>query len=161
MNCSHTVNKPLTTNDSMPGLAQIREAMVTYPKTLPVDASIGLVRELFESDHVHMVLLADTGRLITTIVRGDLRPAMADSSPARTVGQFSGRTVHPETSAPFVLQSMKETSRRRLAVVDRDGMLLGLLCLKRSLAGFCSDSDVSARMQDRPTTLTAEMPTSL
>ncbi len=35
--------------------------------------------------------------------------------------------------------------RRRLAVVDERGALLGLLCLKRRLTGFCSDADVAAR----------------
>jgi hypothetical protein len=34
---------------------------------------------------------------------------------------------------------------RRRAVIDADGRLLGLLCLKSRLTGFCSDSDVAAR----------------
>ena len=40
---------------------------------------------------------------------------------------------------------MREQGTRRLAVVDDDGDLLGLLCLKRTLDGFCSDADVRAR----------------
>ena len=35
--------------------------------------------------------------------------------------------------------------RRRVAVINNDGRLLGLLCLKASQAGFCSDQDVRAR----------------
>ena len=37
----------------------------------------------------------------------------------------------------------------RLAVVDPHGVLLGLLCLKRSRRGFCSAEDVAARERER------------
>ena len=40
---------------------------------------------------------------------------------------------------------MTATGRRRAAVTSADGQLLGLLCLKASQAGFCSDQDVRAR----------------
>jgi hypothetical protein len=40
---------------------------------------------------------------------------------------------------------MTATGRRRAAVTSADGRLLGLLCLKVSRAGFCSDQDVRAR----------------
>ena len=36
------------------------------------------------------------------------------------------------------------TGRRRAAVTGADGLLLGLLCLKASRAGFCSDQDIRA-----------------
>ncbi len=39
---------------------------------------------------------------------------------------------------------------RRLAVVDDNGLLMGLLCLKRKLTGFCSDADVAARGAGNP-----------
>jgi len=34
---------------------------------------------------------------------------------------------------------------RRVAVVNADGSLLGLMCLKQRMRGFCSDGDVAAR----------------
>jgi FdhD protein len=40
---------------------------------------------------------------------------------------------------------MTATGRRRAAVTSADGRLLGLLCLKASRRGFCSDQDVRAR----------------
>jgi hypothetical protein len=40
---------------------------------------------------------------------------------------------------------MTATGRRRAAVTSADGRLLGLLCLKVSQTGFCSDQDVRAR----------------
>jgi hypothetical protein len=41
---------------------------------------------------------------------------------------------------------MLATGARRLAVVGDSDVLLGLLCLKRHLGGFCSDTDVCRRM---------------
>lgn len=127
----------------------VRDVMVEYPKTLPIDASIGSVRNLFENDHVHMVLLTDAGRLVTTLVPGDVLPRMASTTGARTVGRLNGRTVSPWLSADAVLEYMRGTSLRRLAVVDGNGMFFGLLCLKRSGTGFCSDVDVDSRIQAR------------
>jgi len=40
---------------------------------------------------------------------------------------------------------MQRTGRRRLAVVDGEGRLVGLLCLKASGSGFCSNEDVASR----------------
>ena len=37
----------------------------------------------------------------------------------------------------------------RLAVIDEECRLLGLLCLKRTRLGFCSDADVQARAAER------------
>ena len=42
-------------------------------------------------------------------------------------------------------RAMLAAGGRRLAVVDHRLRLLGLLCLKRSGLGFCSDRDVAAR----------------
>jgi hypothetical protein len=48
-------------------------------------------------------------------------------------------------SVAEVHRAMIATGRRRAAVTSPDGRLLGLLCLKASRAGFCSDQDVRAR----------------
>ena len=52
-------------------------------------------------------------------------------------------------SAEAVQELLIERGLRRLAVVDRDGTLLGLMCLKRTRTGFCSDEDVASRAQSR------------
>jgi hypothetical protein len=46
-------------------------------------------------------------------------------------------------------RAMIASGQRRAAVVSPDGRLLGLLCLKASGTGFCSDQDVRARALDR------------
>ena len=53
--------------------------------------------------------------------------------------------VAPDVPLGEVLTAMRQINRRRLAVVDAEGMLLGLLALKASGTGFCSDVDVECR----------------
>ncbi|MGW1564687.1 hypothetical protein ACWCQ1_51030 [Streptomyces sp. NPDC002144] len=47
--------------------------------------------------------------------------------------------------------------RRRLAVTDGCGRLLGLLCLKRSGNGYCSDEGIRARADERERTRSSPM----
>jgi hypothetical protein len=54
----------------------------------------------------------------------------------------AGRTVPAGASLAEVHRAMTIAGRRRAAVTSADGRLLGLLCVKASRAGFCSDQDV-------------------
>jgi len=58
---------------------------------------------------------------------------------------LAGRTVGPHAELDTTRQWMRSRQRRRLAVVDDDARLLGLLCLKRSGQGFCTDAGVLER----------------
>jgi len=44
---------------------------------------------------------------------------------------------------------MQAAGQRRAAVVDGDGLLLGLLCLKHHGGGFCTDAGVASRRAAR------------
>ncbi|MDP3966681.1 MAG: hypothetical protein Q8Q02_00245 [Nocardioides sp.] len=44
---------------------------------------------------------------------------------------------------------MRARQQRRLAVVDDDGLLVGLVCLKARGTGFCSNADVTTRALGR------------
>ena len=120
------------------------EAMITDPKTLASDATVGEVRAAFANEHVHMVLLADAGILRGTLLRQDLGDAR-DGDPARALAVLAGRTIHPSASAELARRTLVASDARRLAVVAEDGVLVGLLCLKRRRTGFCSDDDLRAR----------------
>ena len=125
------------------------DVMLRRPGVAPVTASVGEVRAAFADDHVHMVLLVEAGRLRGTLVRADLERAASPAGPALDVASLEGRTVPPHADAEVVRQRLVRSGTRRLAVVDDDGTLLGLLCLKRRQTGFCSDADVAARAADR------------
>ena len=119
--------------------------MVTCPVIHGPSTTVGRLREFFTDDHVHIALLVDGGRLVGTVERPDLELAADDSVPAQTVASLTGRTIQADALAAEALAAMQRTGHRRLAVVAEDAKLLGLLCLKRSGRGFCSDADVANR----------------
>jgi CBS domain-containing protein len=121
--------------------------MLRQPKTLHALASVKEARELLADEHVHMVLLTRGRLLVGTLVRDDLPLAMQerDPTPALPWSTLRDRTVLPHERAETVQESLLERGLRRVAVVDVDGTLLGLMCLKRTGAGFCSDHDVRSR----------------
>lgn len=118
---------------------------VTRPDVLGPETTVGELRTLFLDDHMHMALLVDGARLVATVERRDLRPGLPDDLPAHAVGTLRGRTVPPDASAVALLDWMRQSRRRRLAVTDGHGTLLGLVCLKANGRGFCSDDDVTSR----------------
>lgn len=124
----------------------VADAMITYPKTHHIDTAVDEIRAFFEDDHVHLALIVGTDRrLVTTIERLDLPAYSSGLSPAAEVGPLTGRTVSPLASLVVVTAAMLRDRRRRLAVVDDSGRLVGLLCLKKTGLGYCSDDDVRER----------------
>lgn len=123
----------------------VADVMVRHPKLCREDSTAGEVRRLFADDHVHAVLLVSAGQLLTVIERSDIRPETTDSELAVRLGHLSGRVTAAATPADSALDEMIAADQRRLAVVGPDGLLLGLLCVKRSGRGFCSDEDVRRR----------------
>jgi hypothetical protein len=93
-----------------------------------------------------MALVVDRDRrLVTTIERTDLVVCASSGTPAGELGTLGGRTVGPSDLLATAWGALVREGRRRLAVVDDSGRLLGLLCLKRDGRGFCSDEGVRAR----------------
>ena len=123
----------------------VRQAMVTMPKVTPSGLTVGEARAQFADDHVHMLLLVDGDQLRGTLLRSDLPSCARDRSVALDYAVVSGRTVDADSGCEPLRQQMVDGRLRRLAVTDEHGRLIGLLCLKRSGTGFCSDADVTAR----------------
>lgn len=131
-------------------IAQVSDAMVTCPLTHAPDCGVEAIRAAFEDDHVGMALIVGTdGRLVTTIERPDLAPTASRSTPVSDLGTLTGRTVGPAASLDAVTATLLREGRRRLAVVDDSGRLLGLLCLRRDGTGYCSDQGIRARENER------------
>ena len=91
--------------------------------------------------------------LEAVVERDDLAGCRALDAAAAPLGRLAGRTVPAAASLAEVRRMMTAAGRRRAAVTSADGVLLGLLCLQASRAGFCSDQDVRARALGRPTLL--------
>jgi hypothetical protein len=122
------------------------EVMLTTPARHPLSATVGEIRDFFRDDHVHAALIVSpAGYLEAVVERDDLAEYQALDAAAAPLGLLAGRTVLPGASLAEVRRAMIAAGRRRAAVTSADGRLLGLLCLKASRAGFCSDQDVRAR----------------
>lgn len=122
------------------------DLMVRFPKSHGPGCTLGELRAFFADDHVHMALIVATdGRLVTAIERQDLDPALPGDTPASALGALAGRTVGPTATLDGVTASLLRQRRRRLAVIDGSGGLLGLLCLKRDGTGYCSDAGIHGR----------------
>lgn len=122
----------------------VADVMVLGPKTVPASATVAEARAELLDDHVHVVLVVEGDTLVGTVERIDLVGAPS-SAPVLAHAVLDGRTVAPTVAAEDARLLLLARGRRRLAVVDEHGALLGLLCLKRRLTGFCSDADVAAR----------------
>ncbi|MFD2467453.1 CBS domain-containing protein [Amycolatopsis silviterrae] len=136
------------------GATTAGEAMLRAPKVLDATATVAEVRALFEDDHVHAALVVAGRTLLGVVERADLA-GLPEALPAYRAGRLAGRVIGPEADLYATWLGMP---RRRLAVVDEDGELLGLLCLKRSGRGFCSDADVAARGRARAATSVSASP---
>jgi CBS domain-containing protein len=123
-------------------------AMLLHPRTAAPGVTVAEARAVLENTHVHAVLVVDRTRLVAVVEREDLVGSPGDAH-AALVGRLDGRTIEPWADLGSVQRWMVRDGRRRLAVTDRAGTLLGLLCLKRSHRGFCSDADVDAREAGR------------
>ena len=95
---------------------------------------------------IHAALIVSpAGYLEAVVERDDIAGCQAADAAAAPLGRLAGRTVPAGVSLADVRQAMTATGRRRVAVTSAEGRLLGLLCLKVSQTGFCSDQDVRAR----------------
>jgi hypothetical protein len=122
------------------------EAMLTTPARHPLSATVGEIRDFFRDDHVHAALIVSpAGYLEAVVERDDIAGCQAPDATAAPLGRLAGRAVSAEASLAEVRRAMTATGQRRVAVTSADGRLLGLVCLKASRAGFCSDHDVRAR----------------
>lgn len=120
--------------------------MVRFPKTHGTGSNLEEIHAFFEDDHVHMALIVATdGQLVTTIERPDLAAALPRSTPAKELGTLTGRIARPTDLLCAATAALLRGRRRRLAVVDDSGRLLGLLCLKKSETGYCSDQGIRER----------------
>jgi predicted transcriptional regulator len=121
--------------------------MVRRPAVHRPTATVAELRAFFDDDHMHMSLIVDNGILVGVIERGDLITQTTDVVSAREIARLDGCTIRPDASLREARARMTHEGRRRLAVTTQESALVGLLCLKASGRGFCSDEDVAARRQ--------------
>jgi CBS-domain-containing membrane protein len=150
----------MAAHDLLPGrsatIRTVADAMVHRPKVAPVTSTVADLLRLFVDPHVHAALIAVDDVLITVVDRDDVHSALLANTPATSLGTLLGRTVEPTASLETARQQLMSTGRRRLAVIDAQQRLLGLLCLKRTRDGFCSEQDLQSRQAETRRSATGE-----
>lgn len=122
----------------------VGEAMLRNPTVHPAALTIGTARAAFDaSPKTHMLLLLHDRVLVSTVIRADVEGDIDPEAPAVDAGSLEERTVGPDALLAPAHADMRNRGVRRLAVVDESARLLGLLCLKRSRTGFCTDHGVA------------------
>ena len=119
--------------------------MVSGPTVHEPSTTVAQLRAFFRDDHMHMALLVEEGKLVGTVERADLTGTLRGELPASAIAKLERRTVNPEALLADAFRAMTRDGRRRLAVTSDHSILVGLLCLKASGLGFCSDADVTNR----------------
>jgi len=128
----------------------VGSAMLRHPTVHAAGLTVGEAQRIFESSpKTHLLVLVEDDRLVSTLVRADLEDRTDLDAPARTAGTLVGRTVGVDQPLDALRAAMADSGLRRLAVVDDELRLLGLLCLKRSRTGFCTDEGVAAMRSAR------------
>ena len=117
----------------------VGEAMLSRPKTLGADASVGDLRRLFENKSVRTALLVDGAAFAGAVERDDVPDTADDTEPARTFARLDEELVRPGQRVRDVIAQLDASREGRLVVVDEDGSTLrGLLCLSGVEGAFCS-----------------------
>jgi predicted transcriptional regulator len=123
----------------------VRDVMVRRPKTLAADASVAELREHFTNPRVQAALLADGPRFAGAIAPSELPDDAPATDPARSYARVDVPTLGPDATMADALALMDSRGDHRLVVLDGDGAtLVGLLCLDRNRAGFCTEVPAQA-----------------
>jgi CBS domain-containing protein len=118
----------------------VGEVVHTRFSALPADITVAQVRDWFgESSHRRIAVLADEGRYAGTLGLDDLA---GDLDPRRPAAELAsdGPTVDPRAPAQTAFDLATASPARRVAVVDGDGQLVGVVGVTEDLAAFCGTS---------------------
>ncbi|MGH3506167.1 MAG: CBS domain-containing protein [Nocardioidaceae bacterium] len=128
----------------------VGDAMLRHPTVHPADLTVREARSAFTaSPKLRVLLLVRDDLLVSMVAREDLSGTEDPSAAAADLGTLRGTCVAADAPLGATFDAMVRSGRRRMAVVEPGGKLLGLLCLKRSQSGFCTDAGVAAMRRSR------------
>jgi hypothetical protein len=119
----------------------VRDVMVIRPKTLPVDATVGDLRDQFTNPRVQTALLSDGGRFAGAIAPSELPDTADAAEPARVYARADVPTLAPDATVAEALALLDARGDFRLVVLEGEGddaTLAGLLCLDHTATTFCT-----------------------
>ena len=122
---------------------KVRDAMVTEPRALPVDASAQAAGEILAKPDVRAIYVTRDGRLVGVVTRKTLvREVVAPGLDPRAtalgeVAELPHYTIGPDVSLDEAFRFLEVEDAERVPVVDDHGLLVGVLSrsvLQRRLA---------------------------
>ncbi len=117
----------------------VGEVMISRPKTLPLTATVADARRMFENPSVRTALVVDDGgRYAGELTRADV-DGRDDADLLTAIASTATGTVAQTATVAAALERMDAAGTDRLAVVEPDGTLRGLVCLSRSHGHLCTD----------------------
>jgi CBS domain-containing protein len=123
----------------------VREAMVSQPGHLPVDASAQAAGELLLPPEVRAVYVTDGERLVGVITRKTLvrEVIAAGRDPGSTrlgdVAERPDHTIGPDVPLDDAFRLLEQEDLERVPVVDEDGRLVGVLSRAMLLRRLAED----------------------
>jgi CBS domain-containing protein len=126
---------------------KVRDVMTTRPRAVSLDTPVTQVAELMEAEDVGAIPVLDGDRLVGMVTDRDIvvRAVAKGKDPrGMPVSEISTRdlvTVDPENNLSDALRLMAENQVRRLAVVDADEHLVGVV----------SQADVALESKEKTT----------
>jgi CBS domain-containing protein len=119
---------------------RVAEVMIKRPKTLAAGATVSDARRVFENPRVQVCpVVEDDGRLVGELTRDLIPDSADDAAPARGYAGDRPPTISPHDSMGQAMERLEQLGSERLAVIDDEGRLTGLLCLNRRHGRFCVD----------------------
>ena len=115
----------------------VGEVMISRPKTLPLTATVADARAMFENPSVRTALVVDDGRYAGELTRADVE-GKDDGTVLADLASTTATVSQTDTVAA-AMERMDAAGTDRLAVVEPDGTLRGLVCLSRSHGHLCTD----------------------
>jgi CBS domain-containing protein len=114
--------------------------MISRPKSVSRDASIGDARILFANPKNRLLLVVDDDDLyVGHVLREDVPVAEPDEAPLLSHVRRQAPEIGPDESVVAALPLASDQFENRLVVVGDDGRLAGLLCLNTRDGYLCVD----------------------
>lgn len=117
-----------------------RDVMLSTPDTVPADMTVAEARLLLHNPRLRLLLVAEGDRFAGAISRERLAGESDGGLTLDRLADTQAPRVRPDETVPHVLDLLEANKSERLAVVDDEDRLLGLVCFNSRKRHFCMDA---------------------
>ena len=131
----------------------IRELMTSDPCTIDADKPVAYAAQMMRDENVGLAPIVEGKKLIGTLTDRDIAIRVVaegkdpQSTPVRDVATTKLVTVDPDQDLDEALRLMAKNQVRRLAVVEEDGKLVGVVA-QADIARHASDQQTGEVVEE-------------